>query len=393
MDGEDPKVETEAEGANQVDDTNKQRQNDDDDQQNSQDQSQNQDGSNHEDEDGDVDQQQDNSQNQEENSQEQDRSQQNENESVDQENKPQHDSAEVEAPETMINIDMNQIPAPIGPDTINPSISMPIQFEVEEEVVGIEEVAEIKQPSEQEPAERNEVYDRHQEEAQEYQVEPEGENYQYEEEDKELDYGEDDEETKRLYDDEVEDEMHQNLDQEEYEEEEEEEEDLMQNKIRAIIDLCQQNSGKYGDTDFPTNDASLYKNPAEPPDYAEDDLVVEWMRPEDASKSGNEDEIKMIQAGMRPGDIKQGKLGDCWLLGAFLTLATHPELLQNLIVHDGIKHGFAVFQFFKNGEWKQVLVDTRLPYSKNGNPLYGHCADATEVWVPLMEKAYAKLHG
>lgn len=44
-------------------------------------------------------------------------------------------------------------------------------------------------------------------------------------------------------------------------------------------------------------------------------------------------------------------LGDCWLLGGFCVLATHPDLLQNLIVYDGIKYGFAVFQFFKDGEW------------------------------------------
>jgi Calpain family cysteine protease len=150
----------------------------------------------------------------------------------------------------------------------------------------------------------------------------------------------------------------------------------------------------YGDSDFPPNDASLYFNPAEPPDYAEGTPVVEWMRPEEALKSGDSDKVAMVKNGMKPGDVKQGTLGDCWLLGSFMVLGTHPELLQNLIVKDCIKYGFAVFQFFKNGEWKQVLVDTRIPYNRETKtPLYGHCADPTEVWVPLMEKAYAKMHG
>ena len=65
-----------------------------------------------------------------------------------------------------------------------------------------------------------------------------------------------------------------------------------------------------------------------------------------------------------------------------------------MIVYDGIEHGFAVFQFFKNGKWQYVIVDTRIPYnSSSKTPLYGHCSDPTEFWVPLMEKAYAKLHG
>jgi len=230
----------------------------------------------------------------------------------------------------------------------------------------------------------NEVYDKHQIEGPQYDRDLEGE-YQYGERD--------DEETKRLDDEDNEDQFSGRIHPDNYEEEEEEEEDLMQSKIRAIIELCHQNEGKYGDTDFSPNDASLYKNPAEPPDYAENTPVVEWKRPEEALKSGNEDEIKMISQGMTSGDVKQGTLGDCWLLGAFLILATRPHLLQNLIVKDGIKYGFAVFQFFKNGEWQQVLVDTRLPYNREiKTPLYGHCADPTEVWVPLMEKAYAKLH-
>jgi hypothetical protein len=254
-----------------------------------------------------------------------------------------------------------------------------------------EPIPHHEESPDQESPDRNEVYDRHQMEEPQYE-EQEGEEYHYDEEGRPLDYGEDDEETKRLYDDE--EELQNQMEHEQYEEEEEEEEDPMQSKIRAIIDLCQQNNGKYGDTDFPPNDASLYKNPAEPPDYAESTPVVEWMRPEEALKSGNEDEIKMVSQGMRPGDVKQGTLGDCWLLGAFLCLATHPELLQNLIVKDGIKYGFAVFQFFKNGEWKQVLVDTRIPYNRESKtPLYGHNVDVNEVWVPLIEKAYAKLHG
>ena len=38
-------------------------------------------------------------------------------------------------------------------------------------------------------------------------------------------------------------------------------------------------------------------------------------------------------------------------------------------------------------------MDTQLPYNPNNKtPLYGHCTDPQEFWVPLMEKAYAKLH-
>jgi hypothetical protein len=64
------------------------------------------------------------------------------------------------------------------------------------------------------------------------------------------------------------------------------------------------------------------------------------------------------------------------MLGALLVLATHPEMLNNLIVYDGIEHGFAVFQFFKNGKWQHVVVDTRIPYRTNEKcPLYAFCTD------------------
>lgn len=119
---------------------------------------------------------------------------------------------------------------------------------------------------------------------------------------------------------------------------------------------------------------------------------VEWKRPHEICPEGLEP--KMCKDGMNPGDIRQGLLGDCWFLGSLLVQSTNPELLTNLIYYDGIKYGFAVFQFFKNGRWQHVMVDTRIPYNpQTKTPLYGRCDQSDEFWVPLMEKAYAKLHG
>ena len=78
----------------------------------------------------------------------------------------------------------------------------------------------------------------------------------------------------------------------------------------------------YGDAEYPCNDTSLYKDPTNPPDYAQDMPMLEWRRPHEIV----EDPV-MIKDGFNPGDVKQGILGDCWLLGAFMILGVHPELL------------------------------------------------------------------
>ncbi|RHZ39788.1 hypothetical protein DYB26_002620 [Aphanomyces astaci] len=55
----------------------------------------------------------------------------------------------------------------------------------------------------------------------------------------------------------------------------------------------------------------------------------------------------------------------------------------------------------KNGDdfmWHYVVLDDRIPvfgYTNNraGKPFFARCSDPNELWVPLIEKAYAKLHG
>lgn len=56
--------------------------------------------------------------------------------------------------------------------------------------------------------------------------------------------------------------------------------------------------------------------------------------------------------------------------------------------------GLYVIRFFKNFQWVYVIVDDRLPVSKETKrPVFGSCMNPHELWVGLIEKAYAKLHG
>ena len=56
--------------------------------------------------------------------------------------------------------------------------------------------------------------------------------------------------------------------------------------------------------------------------------------------------------------------------------------------------GYVSFNFFKNGEWQYIVVDTLIPYShQKKRPLYTYNSDNRIFFISLLEKAYAKLNG
>ena len=49
--------------------------------------------------------------------------------------------------------------------------------------------------------------------------------------------------------------------------------------------------------------------------------------------------------------------------------------------------------FFKDGKWKCITIDKYLPVNNQNKLIFAKCEDENEFWVPLAEKAFAKLHG
>mmetsp|Transcript_62229 Transcript_62229/g.148481 ORF Transcript_62229/g.148481 Transcript_62229/m.148481 type:complete len:907 (-) Transcript_62229:124-2844(-) len=101
------------------------------------------------------------------------------------------------------------------------------------------------------------------------------------------------------------------------------------------------------------------------------------------------------EGGLHPADIRQGAAGDCYFLASLSSLAhKRKELAEQLIVTspEAQQAGVAVVRLNWRGRWTSVVVSHSLPCHPWGQLAFSR-AERGALWVPLVEKAWAKLHG
>jgi len=157
-----------------------------------------------------------------------------------------------------------------------------------------------------------------------------------------------------------------------------------------VVAKCKSLHTKFIDVEFPPTEKALVSKKTDVKAK-----VVQWRRASEFLGS----DVALFSGGIEPNDIKQGELGDCWLLCAFSALAEFPEEVKRIFCLPGERApqgvndaGVYDLQLCLNGTWHRVRIDDYFPCKYNGDTIYAR-AHGPELWVLLLEKAFAKTCG
>ena len=106
------------------------------------------------------------------------------------------------------------------------------------------------------------------------------------------------------------------------------------------------------------------------------------------------EKYKLFSETIEMDDVIQGALGDCYFLSAVATLCEFPGLIMKLFRRKEINpDGFYEIMFYIDGKPQIVIIDDYLPVTKYNKSLVYAKSKGNEIWVPLIEKAWAKVNG
>ena len=115
---------------------------------------------------------------------------------------------------------------------------------------------------------------------------------------------------------------------------------------------------------------------------------IEWRRASTIFPPG----YKVIDK-IEIDDIKQGGLGDCYFLSAISALAEFPCLIKHILRTSKVNSsGYYEVVMYIDSVWQIVVIDDYFPVFKGTKDLAFTRTNGNEIWVIILEKAWAKVN-
>lgn len=125
-------------------------------------------------------------------------------------------------------------------------------------------------------------------------------------------------------------------------------------------------------------------------------FTVEWQRANTAIPGAK---FWGTSGSLSRDDINQGYIGNCWFLAGASAIAEIPGRLEKVFLNhsnDLNDAGIYGVNFYTLGVPHTVIVDDFLPLVPWGDGYdtwFAHIGTDNAMWMPILEKAFAKYHG
>ena len=121
--------------------------------------------------------------------------------------------------------------------------------------------------------------------------------------------------------------------------------------------------------------------------------LIEWRRPVEVYGERNYCVFARVEA----EDVTQGSLGNCYFLACLSALAENPHRIKQMFHTKTVTDsGAYAVRLYVNGEPTDVVVDDYFPYDPRPEKdcwMFSRDTKENEIWVQILEKAYAKVFG
>lgn len=163
-------------------------------------------------------------------------------------------------------------------------------------------------------------------------------------------------------------------------------------EFNQILNQHNAEGKEFSDFRFPAQDSSILGRKNDPSSQAQFGRL-EWARP---GEIFNGEDFCIFDSSINPNDIAQGMLGNCYYLSAIAAVAENASRVKKIFLNQSVNSpGVYCVALCINGLWEEVILDDQFPvhgYSK-AIAFNKSTSAKNEIWVMLIEKAWAKVHG